>query len=577
MVWAFAKLAYADAPPLEASASQAAWQIHAFSEQGLVNTVWAFAKLQFSHAPFMGAISAVVQEQLAKFTPRYLSNISWAFSALKVHDGPMLAAIAQASQTKIREFNCQDLANMLWSMATLAVSLPPEMLAPAVEATALRLHGFESQGLANTSWSLAVLEFRDVSLMHAMSAVVSLKASSFSSQELCNTIWAFATLKVLDERFFQAVADAVYPRLFRFLPVDLANTAWAFATLEFRNKPLVAAIKEVAEQRFGAWCSRPEDDAAVVNVLSVVEALGRLDLKESLVSAASAALCDRAQRLDQSYQEQPLLEELRVTTERLAVDSVTEPRVLASFPGLCVLWKPPGWSAALEDPKSESDKDFALRRWLQRHFGKSSPIVYDEGETYGLVHRLDRFTSGPLLWAPCYRGLFEARLQFAARQVCKEYLCIGQGWLQLSSGPRHLKAPLKEELAIEGELQLARSRVNRISGKWAHTEVSEAVLLSGPDGESYTLMKVRLHTGRTHQIRCHLSHEGHPLLGDPVYGGPTPGWSSRHWLHAWRLQLRISSGKVDLQVPVPVDLQEALRRLDGKERHGTQKELESYM
>eukprot|EP00439_Symbiodinium_sp_Y106_P029764 s8109_g3.t1 len=357
---------------------------------------------------------------------------------------------------------------------------------------------------------------------------VSLKASSFSSQELCNAIWAFATAKALEEPFFQAVGDAVYPRLpcpktsafrrrrlsrfaqllrFRLLLVDLANAARAPATAEPRNKASAAAAKEVAEQRFGAWCSRPEDDAAVVNVLSVVEALGRLDLKESLVSAASAALCDRAQRLDQSYQEQPLLEELRVTTERLAVDSVTEPRVLASFPGLCVLWKPPGWSAALEDPKSESDKDFALRRWLQRHFGKSSPIVYDEGETYGLVHRLDRFTSGPLLWAPCYRGLFEARLQFAARQVCKEYLCIGQGWLQLSSGPRHLKAPLKEELAIEGELQLARSRVNRISGKWAHTEVSEAVLLSGPDGESYTLMKVRLHTGRTHQIRCHLSHE----------------------------------------------------------------------
>ncbi|CAE7749389.1 unnamed protein product, partial [Symbiodinium sp. CCMP2456] len=178
-----------------------------------------------------------------------------------------------------------------------------------------------------------------------------------------------------------------------------------------------------------------------------------------------------------------------------------------------------------------------------------------------MVHRLDRFTSGPLLWASCYRGLFEARLQFAARQVRKEYLCIGQGWLQLSSGPLHLKAPLKEEMAIDGELQLARSRVDPFSGKLAHTEVSEAVLLSGPDGASYTLMKVRLHTGRTHQIRCHLSHEGHPLLGDPVYGGPTPGWSSRHWLHAWRLQLRISSGMVDLEVPVPVDLQETLARL----------------
>ncbi|CAE7235818.1 unnamed protein product, partial [Symbiodinium sp. KB8] len=321
-----------------------------------------------------------------------------------------------------------------------------------------------------------------------------------------------------------------------------------------------AAVEEVAEQRFGAWCARLEDDDAVVNVLSVVEALGRLDLKESLLSAASAALCERAQRLDESYQEQPLPENLRVTTAELALEAVKEPKVLATLPGLCVLWKPPGWSAALGDP-SDSDKGFALRLWLQRHFGQSSPIVYDEGETYGLVHRLDRFTSGPLLWASCYRGLFEARLQFAARQVCKEYLCIGQGWLPLSSGPLHLKAPLKEEIAIDGELQLARSRVDPFSGKLAHTEVSKAVLLSGPDGEAYTLMKVRLHTGRTHQIRCHLSHEGHPLLGDPVYGGPTPTWSSRHWLHAWRLQLEISSGKVHLEVPVPVDLQETLERL----------------
>merc|ERR1719277_175941 len=75
-----------------------------------------------------------------------------------------------------------------------------------------------------------------------------------------------------------------------------------------------------------------------------------------------------------------------------------------------------------------------------------------------------------------------------------------------------------------------------------------------------SLVAVRLHTGRTHQIRAHLSVAGHPLLGDATYGGTTPPWCPRIFLHARHLAL--DTGKegedIDVEVPLPADLRRAL-------------------
>ncbi|CAE8617228.1 unnamed protein product [Polarella glacialis] len=299
-------------------------------------------------------------------------------------------------------------------------------------------------------------------------------------------------------------------------------------------------------------------------------------LEDKLFDAASAALSACAKRLDTpevgrqgNFSFRP---ELLLPVERLrSSEAPTEPKVLQRLPGLYVLWKPPGWSASVasdEELLPTRGRSQALRDWLREHFGHH-PIVQDAGVTHGLVHRLDSQTSGAILWAPSYFGLFAARLQFAARRVCKEYICLCQGHIPVGNLPFRIEAPLLERGG--GELGPSRSEVSAM-GRQAITEVLDAAHLRCPDGKPLSLAKVRLHTGRTHQIRAHMGYEGYPLVGDPAYGGPSPNWCPRQWLHAWHLRINVpAEGLLDVEVPVPSDLRTVLQKLTAEDATATEK------
>jgi len=145
----------------------------------------------------------------------------------------------------------------------------------------------------------------------------------------------------------------------------------------------------------------------------------------------------------------------------------------------------------------------------------------------GLVHRLDKDTSGLLVVArtlPAHRHLVE---QLQAREMKREYLALVQGTL-VSGGT--VDAPV-------GRHPRHRTRMAVVpGGRSAVTHYRVVERLAG-----YTLVRVRLETGRTHQIRVHMAHLGHPLVGDPVYGGRRrlPPGASPEWvsaLHAFRRQ-----------------------------------------
>ncbi|WP_051258014.1 dephospho-CoA kinase [Desulfovibrio cuneatus] len=149
-----------------------------------------------------------------------------------------------------------------------------------------------------------------------------------------------------------------------------------------------------------------------------------------------------------------------------------------------------------------------------------------EGSRPGIVHRLDKDTTGLLLVALHERARLALAEQFAQRGVYKEYLALVHGVPRQPSGEIH--APIGRHPTRKTLMAVVPT------GREAHTGYT--TLHADKQGR-YALLAVRIYTGRTHQIRVHLKHIGHPLLGDYTYGAPqtTLHAAQRPMLHAWRL------------------------------------------
>ena len=175
-------------------------------------------------------------------------------------------------------------------------------------------------------------------------------------------------------------------------------------------------------------------------------------------------------------------------------------------------------------------------------------------ERPGIVHRLDKATSGVLLVAKndaAHRGLSG---QFAGRQLRKEYLALVAGVPRLKSGV--IERAISRHPVHRDRMTVAEG------GRPARTdwEVVEAF------GDQAALVRCRIHSGRTHQIRVHLKSIGHPLLGDPTYGWkPDPRLPAppRVMLHAERIAFLhpVTARPLDLHAPLPEDFRGLLAAL----------------
>ncbi len=167
-------------------------------------------------------------------------------------------------------------------------------------------------------------------------------------------------------------------------------------------------------------------------------------------------------------------------------------------------------------------------------------------ERPGIVHRLDKDTSGCIVVAKNDNAHLSLTTQFANRDTDKIYLAIVQGRLKEDEGT------VFTNIGRNPANRLKMAVVNPGSGKAAITDYK--VLRYDPSTDS-SLVMCTLHTGRTHQIRVHMLHLGHPLIGDPIYAHPQrqkakPG---RLMLHAWRLSfIHPRTGtRLVIQAPIP--------------------------
>ncbi len=142
----------------------------------------------------------------------------------------------------------------------------------------------------------------------------------------------------------------------------------------------------------------------------------------------------------------------------------------------------------------------------------------------GIVHRLDRFTSGALLVAKTDAAHQDLALQFSSRKVEKIYLTLVEGKLE---GSGRIIKPISRD-----PNNRARMTAKLLSGRQALTDWEAIQQYSG-----YTFLRIRLGTGRTHQIRAHMASLGRPVAGDPLYGARKSEWN-RYFLHAHRLGFR---------------------------------------
>jgi 23S rRNA pseudouridine1911/1915/1917 synthase len=187
--------------------------------------------------------------------------------------------------------------------------------------------------------------------------------------------------------------------------------------------------------------------------------------------------------------------------------------------------------------------------------------VTEEDQRPGIVHRLDRDTSGLLIVAKNKQTQAALVEQMKRHEVVKRYLALVEGIVALDSGI--IDAPIgrnprqRQQMAITA----TGSREAR-----THFRVLERFM-------RYTLLLLQLETGRTHQIRVHLKAIGHPVVGDPVYGSgrKQPDMlSQRQFLHAYQLCFThpVTGKTIELEVPLPADLEAGLDSLSERSLMG---------
>ncbi len=329
---------------------------------------------------------------------------------------------------------------------------------------------------------------------------------------------------------------------------------------------------EAAGTRLDSWLTAQLDGVSRSRVQLLLE-------QESvLVDGATARPSLRLEGGEQvAVLREPVLPPLRATPEAIPLS------ILYEDDDLSVIDKPAGMlvhagAGARSDEGEDTDEDGApvenlrdrgtLVNALLHHYGELSSGAGDALRP-GIVHRLDRQTSGLILVARNDATHAKLSAMFAERALRKTYITLVHGHLEADRGT--ISAPIGRD-----SVRRTRMTTRRVNG--ARTAISHYRVerrLSTRFG-SFTLVRVRIETGRTHQIRVHLSSLGHPVVGDTLYGAPAEIRAEpdgklikksrrraletialpRNFLHAAELELKHprSGEPLHLAAPLPAEL-----------------------
>jgi 23S rRNA pseudouridine1911/1915/1917 synthase len=247
---------------------------------------------------------------------------------------------------------------------------------------------------------------------------------------------------------------------------------------------------------------------------------------------------------------------LKAIAEDIPLDIVYEDDDLA------VINKPAGMMVHAGAGATDDDRNRGtLVNALVHRFGQLSGVGGDLRP--GIVHRLDKETSGLLVVAKNDSAHRKLADEFSSRRVKKTYMALVHGWPKQDHGT--ISAPISRDA-----IRRIRMTTRRSGGREAVTHYNVERRTDSPYGK-FTLLRLRIETGRTHQIRVHLASIGHPVVGDKLYGAPAeirakslPALTlDRNFLHSTELQLtHPRTGELlSLSRPLPQELKEFLQKL----------------
>ena len=237
---------------------------------------------------------------------------------------------------------------------------------------------------------------------------------------------------------------------------------------------------------------------------------------------------------------EPAAVQIRHNARRIRVGR--DPAVVWKDPHFCIVWKPPGLLSVAAPRRGSDDNLISL---MARWFGAAHP-----------VHRLDEPTSGLMMVALTKPAQTALKDLLAAHNIERRYLAIVSG--TFPSEPMTIRNTLVED---RGD----RKRGSGPGGKPATTHFRALEVV----GRRCSLVEARLETGRTHQVRIHLSEAGFPVLGDRVYApSGVASVGPRLALHAWRLGLKhpMTGELLRLEAPLADDLEHLRRDLVAGQR-----------
>lgn len=546
-----------------------------------------------SFGSFWSIMASQALRQLGSFAPQDISTMAWALAKQSVSNRQLFTSFAHSFQSFHAQFSAQSVANIAWAFATASMQEQDFVTSLSADVLNRDLCVFSAQGISNIAWALAVIDresckslgVQEQRLFAKLEGAIRTRAAEFSAQGLANIAWAFASSTAASTPLFDVIGAEVVHKHKSFLLQPLANICWAFAVVSASTpdafRYLSARLEAILESLPGSPGRLPSQmPRHLAGICSeVIAAVWALRTAGHLSSGAALRVRRMLDRCARVLDFQPGFCAGLVYLERGTDSSHVfipprsffardQPSVALKLSDRLVVRKPPGWEVKRDPRDVCKHAEFTsqirqLSLYIRSMFPASqNPIVSDILHNFGMIHRLDVPNSGLLLVAQTYQAYYDLALQLNSGSVQRDYVVLCHGWV--ASTRQEVLAPLHWQhgaLALPTEVCMSR-------GKPARTKLKVLGHFTRKStGEAFSLVCIRIETGRRHQIRCHLAHIGHPVTCDGKYSNQRTFsadelWCARNFLHRYQLSFsdcHLNKHRVSDQLPT--DLQAALQKL----------------